>query len=68
MKDVRIPREFLFGRFQTVSPSGEYKEMKADPKIHYITMVMARTAMLSTSSAKLAFGATIAVRYNAVRK
>lgn len=67
LKDVRIPREHMLARFQSVAKDGTYVSNKLDPKLHYSTMMYARAAMMAGASTKLANACTIVTRYNAVR-
>lgn len=70
MKDVRIPREFMFARFQTVTPEGEYVKSelkKKNAKLHYATMMFTRGAMVKGAAGYLARASTIAIRYSCVR-
>ena len=68
LKNVRIPREYMLSRHQRVTRDGQYIANKIDAKLHYSTMMFARTGMISSSSSRLSYACTIATRYNAVRK
>mmetsp|Transcript_2951 Transcript_2951/g.3488 ORF Transcript_2951/g.3488 Transcript_2951/m.3488 type:complete len:727 (-) Transcript_2951:2991-5171(-) len=73
MKNVRVPRKHMFEKKSHVEPDGTYVKHSsgnggADDKTHYLTMMTARVALVAGASVFLAKGATIAIRYNAVRK
>lgn len=71
LKGVRIPRDHLFSKRQSVSPEGQYiKSTKegAGGKLHYLTMVSARSSMIYNAGGKLAIACTIAMRYSCVRR
>ncbi len=71
MKDVKIPREFMLARFQSVTPEGKYvrtAEKEKNAKLHYTTMIFTRGSMLKASGGYLARAATIAARYSCVRR
>lgn len=70
MENVRIPREFMLAKFQSVTPQGEYvksESKKKNAKLHYATMMFTRGGMVKSSGGYLARAVTIAVRYSAVR-
>jgi acyl-CoA oxidase len=71
LDDVRIPRENMAMRFQTLSRSGELKKLgskdDASSKISYITMMLVRAQIVYMSSQNLGLAVTIATRYSAVR-
>jgi len=70
MENVRIPRDFMFSRFQTVTPEGEYVKSdlkKKNAKLHYATMMFTRAGMVKASGGFLARAATIGIRYSCVR-
>ncbi|GBG31886.1 Peroxisomal acyl-coenzyme A oxidase 1 [Hondaea fermentalgiana] len=76
LRDVRIPRRHLFEKRQHVEPDGTYvkhdlsgENGAADSgKGHYLTMITARVSLVSTACVFLSKGATIAIRYSAVRR
>ena len=68
LRNVRIPREFMLMNYSYVTPEGKYVRKKVDPKVHYATMVYTRCQIICMASHALAKRATIAVRYNAIRK
>lgn len=72
LKDVRIPREHLFGKRQHVTPEGKYvkhgRADKGNDKAHYATMMQARAGMIQIAGGKLGIAATIATRYSCVRR
>jgi flavocytochrome c len=68
LENVRIPRENMMSKYRTVTPEGQYKEVvKADPKVHYTTMMTTRAQMVNTAAGRLAQSATMAIRYSCVR-
>ncbi|KAL1921131.1 uncharacterized protein VTP21DRAFT_10847 [Calcarisporiella thermophila] len=71
MTDVRIPREFMMGRYAEVSNDGRYisrqSGKKEANKVVYATMISARASMVKSSSAALSKAVTIAIRYSAIR-
>jgi len=70
MTEVRIPREHMLAKGAVVTPDGRYLKTKAkkeNPVMHYATMMQARAGMMGAAGGILAAGATIAVRYSAVR-
>ena len=71
LKNVRIPREFLLNRYQNVTEDGKYvitEEKKQNDRLHYVTMMFARSSMILTASGILARACTIAICYSAVRR
>lgn len=66
---VRIPREHMLMRFAQVRPDGSYSAPPpANAKASYATMVYVRATIVEDAGSILARAATIAVRYNAVRR
>jgi hypothetical protein len=51
-----------------VTPDGKFISRHIDPKVHYATMMFARTQLIGSSAVVLARASTIAIRYNAVRE
>lgn len=71
LSKVRIPRKHMFEKQQHVTPDGCYIKhggKSGNPKAAYLTMMGARVTMVGGSSVYLSKAATIAIRYNAVRK
>jgi acyl-CoA oxidase len=69
LENVRIPRDCMLMKYRKVTKKGKFEDVvKADPKVHYTTMMTTRATMVHTASARLAYASTIAVRYGAVRK
>jgi flavocytochrome c len=69
LENVRIPRDAMLSKYRTVTKEGKYVEVtKADPKVHYTTMMTTRASMVSTAGARLSQAATIAIRYSCVRE
>jgi len=68
---VRIPREHLFAKRQHVEPDGTYvrhgREGGGGEHAHYLTMMQARSGMVSIAGGKLSIACTIAARYSCVR-
>jgi acyl-CoA oxidase len=82
LKDVRIPRRYLFERRVRVEKDGTYTKVGATPaggggkekekpkgpdKRQYLTMMNARVTITGGAAGKLAIAATIATRYSCVR-
>jgi len=66
---VRIPRDAMLMRFAKVTPEGKYiPPPPANAKAAYATMVYVRATIVEDAGWVLARAATIAVRYNAVRR
>jgi hypothetical protein len=75
LKNCRIPRKHMMEKKQHVTPDGKYVKHSSkakggtkDDKSHYLTMMGARVSMVGGAAAALAKAATIAIRYNIVRK
>ncbi len=69
LENVRIPRDCMLMKYRRVTKKGKFEDVvKADPKVHYTTMMTTRATMVHTAAARLAYASTIAVRYGAVRK
>mmetsp|Transcript_39711 Transcript_39711/g.64460 ORF Transcript_39711/g.64460 Transcript_39711/m.64460 type:complete len:697 (-) Transcript_39711:741-2831(-) len=72
LKDVRVPRKHMMEKRQHVEPDGTYVKHDLgggnNEKAAYLTMMTARTQMVGGSAIFLSKGATIAMRYNAVRR
>ena len=69
LEDVRIPREYMLMKYRRVTIDGKYEDViKADPKVHYTTMMTTRASMTGTAAARLAQAVTIAIRYSCVRQ
>jgi acyl-CoA oxidase len=76
LKNCRIPRKHMMEKKQHVTPDGRYvkhtnkaKGASSGPdKSAYLTMMGARVSMVGGAAAALAKAATIAIRYNIVRK
>jgi len=70
LENVRIPRDFLFSRHQEVTKDGKYlkKGRNKNDKLHYATMMYTRGSMTKHAGEILAQAATIATRYNCIRK
>ena len=67
--NVRIPRTHLLSKYHTVTNYGKYETvLKADPQVHYTTMMSTRAMMVNTAGARLCQASTIAIRYSCVRK
>lgn len=43
LKNVRIPRDFMLMKHAEVTPDGKFISRTVDPKVHYATMMYART-------------------------
>ncbi|KAF9976668.1 Acyl-coenzyme A oxidase (Acyl-CoA oxidase) [Actinomortierella ambigua] len=65
--NVRIPRENMLMRFSKVSRDGTYSK-PLHPKLAYGGMTAVRTNIVTRSAMAMARGATIAIRYCAVRR
>jgi flavocytochrome c len=69
LENVRIPRENMLRKYREITKDGRYVDVvKADPKVHYTTMMTTRASMVNTAAARLSQAATIAIRYSAVRQ
>ncbi|KAI7821385.1 acyl-CoA dehydrogenase/oxidase [Gamsiella multidivaricata] len=65
--NVCIPRENMLMRFSQVSREGVYSK-PIHPKLAYGGMTAVRTTLINHSALSMARGATIAIRYCAVRR
>lgn len=66
---VRIPRDNLLQRFQTVSKEGVYEKRNAAAQVMTRgTMTLVRVGLCEIAAHHLARGATIAIRYAVVRR
>jgi acyl-CoA oxidase len=68
---VTIPRRNMAMRFAEVDENGKYQKQRvsaAASKVAYITMMQVRALIVQGSATALAVGATINIRYSAVRK
>ena len=66
---VRVPRAALLSRYAKVDRDGRYAPPpKANAKSSYATMVVVRADIVKYAGEVLSKAATIAVRYNAVRR
>lgn len=69
LDNVRIPRSNMLSKYRTINAEGKYVEVqKADPKVHYTTMMTTRSQMVNTAAGRLAMASTIAIRYACVRE
>jgi acyl-CoA oxidase len=70
INNVRISRDDMFAGHQSVTKEGLYVKNKKEKndKLHYATMMFTRGSMTRQSGASLAIAATIATRYNLIRK
>jgi len=69
LENVRIPRTHMLSKYRTVNEQGKYVDVqKADPKVHYTTMMTTRSQMVNTAAGRLAMACTIAIRYACVRE
>ena len=70
LEHVRIPREWLLAKNQTVDPDGTYKKnpKTENSKVQYTTMLTIRSGLVMSAGYRLAQGVTIAVRYSCVRR
>ena len=69
LNNVRIPRVNMLSKYRTVNQEGKYVDVvKADPKVHYTTMMTTRANMVTTGAGRLCQAATIAIRYSCVRQ
>ncbi len=69
LNDVRVPRDTMLMKYRKVTEDGQFQDVvKADPKVHYTTMMTTRASMTCTAGARLAYASTIAIRYSAVRQ
>jgi acyl-CoA oxidase len=69
LENVRIPRDAMLSKYRAVNKEGKYVDVqKADPKVHYTTMMTTRASMVGTAAARLSQACTIAVRYSCVRE
>ncbi|KAK3102107.1 hypothetical protein FSP39_008857 [Pinctada imbricata] len=67
LNNIRIPRENMLMKNAQVSPDGTFTA-KAPNQANYATMVMVRVDISQYSSYLLSQGATIGIRYSAVRR
>ena len=68
LENVRIPRTFMLSKYRTVNKEGKYVDViKADSKVHYLTMTTTRANMVGTAASRLCQASTIAIRYSCVR-
>ncbi|KAG0308675.1 hypothetical protein BGZ98_007248 [Dissophora globulifera] len=65
--NMRIPRENMLMRFSQVSKDGIYSK-PIHPKLAFGGMTAVRTRLVNQSALQMARGATIAIRYCAVRR
>jgi len=69
LDNVRVPRTHLLSKYHTVTKLGKYETvLKADPQVHYTTMMSTRAMMVNTAGARLCQASTIAIRYSCVRR
>ena len=70
MTNVRIPRDWMLNKNQTVHPDGTYEKSKKteNAKLQYSTMLTIRTGLVMGAGYRLAQGVTIASRYSCVRR
>jgi acyl-CoA oxidase len=70
LTNVRIPRDWLLAKNQTVAPDGTYTKnpKTAGSKVQYTTMLTIRSGLVMSSGYRLAQAVTIASRYSCVRK
>ena len=69
LDNVRIPREHMLTKYRRITREGKFEDVvKADPKVHYTTMMTTRACMVNTAAARLAQASTIAIRYSCVRQ
>jgi len=69
LENVRVPRTHLLSKYHTLTKLGKYETvLKADPQVHYTTMMSTRAMMVNTAGARLCQASTIAIRYSTVRK
>ncbi len=68
LENVRIPRTHMLAKYRMVTKEGEFiNVVKADPKVHYSTMMAARANMTSAASSRLAQACVDSIRYSCVR-
>lgn len=66
--NVRVPRTHLLSKYHNLTKEGKFVTvLKADPQVHYTTMMSTRAMMVNTAGARLCQSATIAIRYSCVR-
>jgi acyl-CoA oxidase len=69
LDNVRIPRTHILSKYHTVTREGKYVTvLKADPQVHYTTMMSTRAMMANTAGARLCQSAVMAIRYSCVRQ
>ncbi|XP_072022015.1 peroxisomal acyl-coenzyme A oxidase 1-like isoform X2 [Amphiura filiformis] len=64
---VRIPRENMFMKYSQIEPDGSYVAPPA-AKLTYGSMILIRAFIIGGMGRTLAKGATISIRYSAVRR
>lgn len=68
LDNVKIPRTNMLSKYKIVTKEGELiSVVKADPKVHYSTMIVARANMTSSAASRLAQACTDAIRYSCIR-
>lgn len=68
LDNIRVPRDAMLMKYKYITKEGKYVELvKADSKVNYTTMMTTRATMVHTAGARLAYAATIAIRYSCVR-
>ena len=67
---VRIPREWMLAKNQTVEADGTYRKnpKTENSKAQYTTMLTIRSGLVMSAGYRLAQGVTIAARYSCVRR
>ncbi|TPX45691.1 acyl-CoA oxidase [Chytriomyces confervae] len=63
----RIPRDHMLMRYSKVDKEGNYSAPPVQ-KISYGTMIFVRAYLVASSALALARGATVAIRYSAIRR
>lgn len=68
LENVRVPRTHMLAKYRAVNKEGEYVNLvKADPKMHYSSMIAARANMTGAAASRLAQACTDAITYPYVR-